>query len=245
MKIALLSDTHIAARAVAFNANVQVSLAWINTVQPDAVAHLGDITADGMYDPAELELAAGLLRSAGRPVHAVPGNHDIGDNPASLGRPNAHPLDLARLADYRRAVGPDRWSLRGAGWQLIGLNSLLLGTGSQEEEQQFEWLAAQVREVDGPVGLLIHKPLFRDHPNEQEAHDRYVPWQPRLRLLKILGSCDLRFVLSGHVHQARRLRVGKVEHIWLPSTAFCIPDSIQELIGEKVVGVALTSSFDS
>jgi hypothetical protein len=48
---------------------------------------------------------------------------------------------------------------------------------------------------------------------------------------------DLRFVLSGHAHQSRRLLRDGVEHRWAPSTAFCLPDGMQERIGDKVVGV--------
>ena len=38
-------------------------------------------------------------------------NHDIGDNPVKPGAASGHPLDPARLADYRRLFGPHRWSL--------------------------------------------------------------------------------------------------------------------------------------
>src|SRR5262249_57641329 len=93
----------------------------------------------------------------------------------------------------------------------------------------------------GRVGVRLHKPLFRDGSDDTEVHVRYVPTQPRLRLLALLGARDLRFVVSGHVHQARRLRLGSTEHIWAPSTAYCIPDTLQERIGNKIVGfLALT-----
>lgn len=45
--------------------------------------------------------------------------------------------------------------------------------------------------------------------------------------------------MSGHVHQARRVEVSGVTHVWMPSTAFCIPDSIQERLGEKRVAAGL------
>jgi hypothetical protein len=84
---------------------------------------------------------------------------------------------------------------------------------------------------------MLHKPLFRDGPADTEAHIRYVPAAPRARLLALLASRDLRFVLSGHAHQSRRLTVDGVEHVWAPSTAFCIPDAVQEPIGVKRVGL--------
>jgi hypothetical protein len=84
---------------------------------------------------------------------------------------------------------------------------------------------------------MLHKPLFRNGPADSESHIRYVPVSPRKRLLSLLAGHDLRFVVSGHAHQARRLTVAGIEHVWAPSTAFCIPDAVQEKIGEKHVGI--------
>jgi hypothetical protein len=39
--------------------------------------------------------------------------------------------------------------------------------------------------------------------------------------------------------------VESVEHIWVPSTAFCIPDVMQEPLGEKFVGAGLLKIVDS
>jgi 3',5'-cyclic AMP phosphodiesterase CpdA len=239
VRIVLLSDTHVAPRAHAFNANLRTCLEWIRTAQPDLVMHLGDITADAICDSVQLGLAATMLAQVEPPLYLLPGNHDIGDNPVAPGRPGEHPFDPLRLAGYRNILGADWWAVKRAGWQLIGLNALLFGTGHEEEERQFTWLAAQLVASSGPLGVLLHKPLFRDGPADREAHDRYAPWEVRERLLRLLETRDLRFVVSGHTHQARRLQVGSVEHIWLPSTSFCIPDVVQEPIGAKVVGVGV------
>jgi hypothetical protein len=60
---------------------------------------------------------------------------------------------------------------------------------------------------------------------------------PRRRLFSVLASRDLRYVASGHAHQARRLQADGIEHVWTLSTAYCFPDAMQERIGEKIVGV--------
>jgi hypothetical protein len=72
-----------------------------------------------------------------------------------------------------------------------------------------------------------------------DTHIRYVPKTPRDRLLAIVRSRELRFVASGHTHQSRRHVWGGVEHRWAPSTAFCLPDGMQERIGEKEVGLLM------
>ena len=48
---------------------------------PDLVIHLGDLSLDGARDPAGLTYGRRLLDQLPVPWRAVPGNHDIGDNP--------------------------------------------------------------------------------------------------------------------------------------------------------------------
>ncbi len=244
VRIAVVSDTHLTPRAPAFADNWTAARAWIDTVAPDLAVHLGDITADGEHDPLELEAARALFDGVGPSMRFLPGNHDIGDNPIAPGVVPEHPVDPLRLADYRRVFGPDRWSVRAGVWQIIGLNAQLLGTDGEEEEAQFRWLDDELARGTGPVVLMLHKPLFRNGPGDAEAHGRYVPSAPRRRLLVALAARELRLVLSGHVHQSRRLAVGPVEHVWVPSTACCLPDAIQERLGDKVVGVALLELDD-
>ena len=106
-----------------------------------------------------------------------------------------------------------------------------------------DWLGAVLaRQPDAcPVGIFLHKPLFRQQHQEADSNDRYVPKQAREQLLAILQPYNVRFVISGHTHQYRRLQLQGVEHIWVPSTSFCIPDAVQEPIGQKIVGVMLLS----
>lgn len=245
MKLVLVSDTHLTPRTAAFGDNWDVVRAWIEATAPDVVVNLGDITADGAHDPRELEAARPAFDGLRSDVRFLPGNHDIGDNPIEPGAPNDHPLDPQRLADYRRLFGPDRWSLDCGPWQIVGLNAQLFGTGTDVEDDQFVWLEEQLRDRQGPLGVMLHKPLFRYGPSDAEAHVRYVPVVARHRLLASLAWRDLRFVASGHVHQARRLHVDGVEHVWVPSTAYCMPDAMQERIGEKMVGVLALEITDA
>jgi 3',5'-cyclic AMP phosphodiesterase CpdA len=239
MRIALVSDTHLAARAAVCLDNWRVVRAWIARARPDLVVHLGDITVDGASDAVELRDAVDAFAGLGLPIRFLPGNHDIGDNPIAPDVPPEHPLDLARLEEYRTLFGPDRWSLHAGDWQLIGLNAQLLGTATSAEEQQFAWLEHEIGLDTGPLGLMLHKPLFRNGPADDEPHIRYVPKTPRDRLLAIVRSRELRFVASGHTHQSRWHVCGGVEHRWAPSTAFCLPDRMQERIGEKEVGLLM------
>ena len=239
MRIALVSDTHLADRVANFMANWSVVRDWIGATAPDLVVHLGDITVNGAGDAAELAAGRRHFDGLAAPIRFLPGNHDIGDNPIAPDAPNDHPVDPARLAEYRALYGPDYWSFEAETWQIIGLNAQLFGTGHAEEARQFAWLEATLSHHRGPLGVLLHKPLFRNRPEDTEAHIRYVPHRPRRRLLDLLAGHDLRFVASGHTHQLRRHHVDGVEHVWAPSATFAIPDGMQERIGEKIVGVML------
>jgi 3',5'-cyclic AMP phosphodiesterase CpdA len=236
VKIALIADTHLAASAPALETNCRAALAWAETIAADLIVHLGDITADGVEEAEHYDAARAVLAGAVVPMRLIPGNHDIGDNPTP-GLDHGHALVRPeRLALYRQTFGPDWWAVEQGGWTLIGLNAQLFALGDQEEAAQFAWLANALTQARGPVGLFLHKPLFRNGLDDQELHPRYVPIEARRRLWDMLATRDLRFVVNGHTHQLRKLSVGGVEHVWAPSCAFTVPDAMQEWIGEKVVG---------
>ena len=100
MRIALVSDTHIAARARAFTANWHIAARLIEAERPDLIIHLGDITVDGAGDPAEHGQALDAMQALSAPRLAVPGNHDLGDNPPHPGAHVSSPVTPARLAAW-------------------------------------------------------------------------------------------------------------------------------------------------
>lgn len=235
MKIILVSDTHLSARAPAFNANWEAGKRWIVSQKADAIVHLGDITADAIVYPEELAFAAQSFGDMS--IHLVPGNHDVGDQP--IAGKMEYQFDPVRLAQYQDVFGPSSWWFRKKRWLFIGLNAQLLGSDSHLEEQQFAWLSRLVECGDERLALFLHKPLFRDNWSEKEVGSRYISPAARDRLKAILPRERLALVASGHVHQARRMEKDDTLHVWVPSTSFCIPDVVQEPIGEKIVGLAV------
>lgn len=238
MKIALVSDTHLSARAPQVNANWGCALDWIRRQNFEAVIHLGDITADAIRDPGELAFARKAFAPIDDRIYFLPGNHDVGDNPAAPGARVEYPLDQERLSQYHDVFGTGCWRFAPGRWLCIGLNAQLFGTGTGAEDQQEQWLENVVAHEGGPLALFLHKPLFRDSWDEHEVHSRYVPRAVRQRLKAILPAGRLRLVVSGHAHQARQVACEGTAHFWMPSTSFCIPDALQERLGEKIVGVA-------
>lgn len=235
MRLALISDTHLAPVATAFNANAEAAIDWIQAWRPDAVVHLGDVTADGADDPAQFEHARRVLSRLSAPLHCLPGNHDVGDCPPGGGskEPSFSPR---RLAQFRAALGADQWWFARDGWTLIGLNSQLFASGDPEEGLQAEWLENELAAARGPVALFLHKPLALETHADTPDHPRFAPSAARERLARLLADRPA-LVVSGHVHQHRRRRIGAADHLWTPSTAFLIPDSVQPRLGDKRVGL--------
>lgn len=240
MRIIQISDTHLSAAHRFFDANTEAVRAWLAAERPDLIVHTGDLAMDGAGDPADLALAATWNSAFSVPVLSVPGNHDVGDTAAI--KPT-QTVDHARLAAWRDRIGPDRWKHDCAGWRLIGLNAMLLGTLHPEEDAQFAWLEAALA-TDAPVALFLHKPLFIDAPDEPPRGYWTVTPGPRRKLLTLLGSARVRLIASGHLHIARARRFGEVDHIWGPAASFVCGESQEDLGGARRLG-AVIHEFDA
>ena len=236
-----ISDTHLSRRKTFFNANFDAIAARIAASAPDLVINSGDLSLDGAAQPDDLAFAMEKHAALGAPLLAIPGNHDIGDNP-TLARPEPQqPVTAARLDAYCAACGADRFSFDRAGWTFVGLNALLLNAQSEAEQAQFDWLSGVLDGAAGrPVAVFLHKPLFLHAPEEPEDPDhsyRFAPAPSRVRLFHKLQSADVRLVASGHLHQRRDHSRGRTRHIWAPSTAFVLgAETMQPLWGDKEVG---------
>jgi alkaline phosphatase D len=232
LRVIQISDTHISTRHDHFAANVAAMRAWVTAQNADLIINTGDVSMNGAGDTADLDAAAAWHRDLGAPVHSVPGNHDVGDSAAL--RPD-QALDDARLAAWRDRIGPDRWQVDAAGWRLIGLNAMLLGTGHAQEEQQFAWLAEAVAHT-GPIALFLHKPLFIVNADEAAAGYWTVPPAPRHRVLDILAGGEVLLIASGHLHIHRQRRIGITRHVWAPSSAFVVAEMQEDLGGARRLG---------
>lgn len=156
----LVSDTHLSPAAPEAAANWDSVLRHIRAAAPDVVIHRGDRTLDGAHDPGDLRYGRRQLGRLPVPWHAVPGNHDVGDNP----RPGASEdsaVDAARQQRWGGVIGADHWSLTLDGWLLLAINAQLAGSGLAAEESQWSWLGQQLsgRRADQLVALISHKPV--------------------------------------------------------------------------------------
>jgi 3',5'-cyclic AMP phosphodiesterase CpdA len=80
-RVILVSDTHLSASAPQAQANWDAVVSYVGACAPDLVIHLGDLSLDGAGNAVDLRYGCTQLDRLPAAWHAVPGNHDIGDNP--------------------------------------------------------------------------------------------------------------------------------------------------------------------
>jgi 3',5'-cyclic-AMP phosphodiesterase len=179
---------------------------------PDApafVVHTGDVTQ--LSKPEEFDTAAQIIQGVGRPVHFVPGEHDvIGDNGSEFftrfnGKPHrrwysfdhggAHFVALANVLD-----------LRAGGLGRLG-------------GEQLEWLEQDLkgRTASTPIVVLAHMPLWTVYSAWGWGTDDAAQ---ALGYLRRFGSVT---VLNGHIHQVMQKVEGHVQFHTARSTAFPQP----------------------
>ena len=240
MRIALIADTHLSARSPECVANWHAARRAVGRLSAHLTVNLGDITLDGQTHGEELAFASRLMQQWPTETRCVPGNHDLGDGSGEL------PLDDRLLSAYIDVFGPDHWVVKVGDWKLLGINAQLLGTDSAREEALWEWIAKQVVPAaeHAHTALFLHRPMLRPQLGELTRKGRYVSRGPAERLLNGALKSTLRLVISGHTHQYLDTTVNGVRHLWMPSTAFILPDDMQARIGEKVVGIDLLDFSD-
>jgi 3',5'-cyclic AMP phosphodiesterase CpdA len=240
-RLTQISDPHLGRNRPMLTENFHRVSEYIDVTRPDLVVNSGDVSFDGPTSRDDLEFAKSLHDALPVECRAIPGNHDVGDNPTAVGPPPSQPVTEASRQAFLSIFGEDRWCFEAAGWCFIGLNSQVMNTGLAREAEQFDWLASQLSAVGGkPLALFLHKPLYLNAPDDPELAAtaiRYIPQPARARLIEMLSAVDLRLVASGHVHQRRDFTRGHVRHVWAPSSGFIIPDRLQEVIGIKEVGL--------
>jgi len=237
MRIIHISDTHLSPGKTHFADNWPPLAAWIRAEPPDLVIHTGDVTVDGAAVEADLSYAAELMQGLAVPFRAVPGNHDVGDP----GHPQ-QPVTDERLARWRAHLGPDRWTLDLAGFRLIGLDAMLLGSGHPEEWVQSAWLEKAMERAAGRrIAWFLHRPLFLDDPGEGDTGYWSVKPEPRARLIELARRYSVSLVASGHLHRAHQTAHDGTRYVWGPASAFLVGPGMNAppMAGENRLGAVL------
>jgi len=239
-RVVQISDTHLSPSKRHFAANWEPLARWIRAQAPDYVIHTGDVTVDGADIDEDLAHCAALFRELDVPVLAVPGNHDVGDPTSAF-----QPASEARVAAWRRHFGPDWWSLDLEGWRVIGLDSMLIGSGLALESEQGEWLDAQMQSAhERSLAWFLHRPLFLEVPEEGDSGYWAIAPSLRARLFARARERNVSLVGSGHLHQMNERVHQGCRYVFCPSSAYVVGDKLQEeMPGDKRLG-AVVYEFD-
>jgi 3',5'-cyclic AMP phosphodiesterase CpdA len=219
-----VSDLHLGAGQEHHLDNWRKVVAWAQRERPDLVVVNGDLVMDDPDREDDHAFARAEVDRLGIACHFLPGNHDVGDNVLSGKMPQR--VNAERLARFRRHFGEDRWAFSAAGWQFVGVNAQLFGSGGLAlEDEQWRWLESALEEGRGNrIALFTHKPLFLDHPREADHEDPSVRQScldsaSRTRLLALAHRHGVRLIGSGHKHQTRSFSLDGIYYFWSPSTA--------------------------
>lgn len=235
MRIVQITDSHLSPAKSHFNSNWSPLVAWVEQQKPDIIIHTGDLTVDGADVETDLIFCRDRIAELPAPVLSLPGNHDIGHLPGSH-----QPVNPLRLARWRTHFGPDYWAKDFGDWRIIGLNSLIIGADSTEEEEQFQWLEAELNNSDGkPVAVFAHKPVFVDAPNEGDTGYWGISPAPRQRLYDLFKAHNVKLHASGHLHRAWSGDAFGTNYVWAPAAAFIVGPMERDLPGERILGAAI------
>lgn len=188
---------------------------------PEFVIHLGDIVHPVPSLPTFDDAVAcfkDIASLVDMPVHLVPGNHDVGDK-----RIDWMPADQvcdSFLSAYRAAFGPDYFSFDKGSMRFVMVNSLLINSGLDDEQQQKQWLEGLLESAAGKrVFLFMHYPPYIYSTGERGNYDN-LDEPGRSWLLALMQRPEVEAAFAGHVHNFWYDRVGDAEFYMLPSTAF-------------------------
>jgi 3',5'-cyclic AMP phosphodiesterase CpdA len=235
-----LSDTHLSGRMNNFQRNNELMLEVLENSIHDLIVHTGDITLDGIRYEEDFSYCRSFYEKLDRDIYFIPGNHDVGDNPR-LSRPaadNGSAIDETRMRRYLAYYGDDRWAFNRENWLILGINSLLVGSGLPREEEQAAWIARQLTDLgDRHLALFTHQPLFVDEPDPIDLSYWTVDPVGREGLRALMEHPHLRMIASGHLHQQRSRKHGQTELVWCPSVAFTTREAlVPEMGGQRQVG---------
>jgi hypothetical protein len=136
--------------------------------------------------------------------------------------------------------GADWWVEDIAGWRLVGLDALILGSGVADEATQMAWLnESMLGASDRRIAWFLHKPLFLDDPGEGDTGYWSIKPQPRAGLLALLEHRSVALVASGHLRKARDFRRAGTRYLWGPASSFLVGALQPPMPGEKRRGAVL------
>jgi 3',5'-cyclic AMP phosphodiesterase CpdA len=163
----------------------------IERFQPELVIASGDLSHRGRSD--QLASAAGFLRSLGRPVLAIPGNHDI---------PYSFPARFTRsFREFERQWQTTEPTYSSDTLHVIGLNSVRPWRHQSGGIRAVQLTEAEER-LRGAAKDAYRIVVLHHHLIGAPWRSRKKPVSRRNHVLGSLVEAGADLILAGHIHQA-------------------------------------------
>jgi 3',5'-cyclic AMP phosphodiesterase CpdA len=184
-----VSDLHTGTREDA--AIERALLTLIERVNPELVVASGDLTHRGR--PEQHERAAAFLRRLGRPLLAVPGNHDI---------PYTFPGRFTRtFVEFERHWETTEPVYRSDSLVIVGLNSVRPWRHQSGgiRRRQLEWTSQVLADAAAGAFRVV---VLHHHLLGAPWRSRKKPVARRSEVLAALVDAGAELILAGHIHQS-------------------------------------------
>jgi 3',5'-cyclic AMP phosphodiesterase CpdA len=190
-------------------ANLEFAVATANRLKPAFVVVTGDLV-NRAGDEAQTAEYFRILKKLDPaiPAYAVPGNHDVGNEPTP-----------ETLAAYTKRFGPDHYAFRLPGFVGIAIDSCVIHAPQKAPEaaaKQEEWLRSELGRArsEGARHIVVfqHHPLFLKEPTEPDSYD-VIPLARRSLFLTLFREAGVRHVFGGHYHQNAVAQGGDLEMV--------------------------------
>ncbi len=199
----------------------------LNSLKPDFVVHLGDITHPVPGTPAYEESADRFHRlydELSCPLYLVAGNHDIGEK-AFPGQPLGQQEERGtvsddKIAEYESKFQAQYYSFEHQDCLFVIINGMIINSGLACEESQRQWLEALLGESRGRrIFMFSHYPPYLSRADETCHYDA-TDEPGRSWLLGLFERHAIEAYYAGHVHNFFFNRHGPTNCYVLPSSSF-------------------------
>ena len=240
---AIVADTHLTRKeSLSFDGNDAAGnklaamynnlVARVNAMNPEFVVHLGDIT-DPVPVSTEFSASAQVFHKASEvftmPYYLVPGNHDVGEkiHPALPKINDEVSITKDAIDQYEKHFGRQRYSFEHGGCLFLVINTMLMNSGLEEEQEQWDWLDETLHDNAGKrVFVFAHYPLYLSARDEPDFYDN-IDEPARSRLIELLAQYSIEGYYAGHVHNFFYNYLNGMHQFVLPSTGIIRTDYME------------------
>ncbi len=196
----------------------------VNSMKPEFVVHLGDITHPGPVSPEYGNAAQAFHKTSeifSMPYYLVPGNHDIGEkiHPALPDIDENISITTRAVSQFEKYFGRQYYSFNHGDCLFVVFNSMLFNSGLAEEQEQWEWLEQIFSDnVEARIFLFAHYPLYLSSRDEPDHYDN-IDEPARSRLIELIEPYRVEGYYAGHVHNFFYNHLNGMHQFVLPSTS--------------------------